>query len=159
MARPASFSGWLLEAGRRLPVQMNDYPRQNPAYRLTYPPAARLDCCVGFSGRTLTHCLCARASAVKSALHSSRSRRRVPSLRRDKRVAARLDCGVGFEPLATVGCRGPGEALPGFASQVLCRRKYESVIVFPEWQKCTRNMVKNSPPAPRFLCKTAQNSP
>ncbi len=35
MARPASLSGWLLEAGRRLPVQMNDYPRQNPAYRLT----------------------------------------------------------------------------------------------------------------------------
>ena len=36
MAWPAPFSGWLLEAGRRLPVQMNDYPRQNPAYRLTY---------------------------------------------------------------------------------------------------------------------------
>ena len=35
MARPASFSGWSLEAGRRLSVQMNDYPRQNPAYRLT----------------------------------------------------------------------------------------------------------------------------
>jgi len=35
MARPASFSGWLLEAERRLSVQMNDYPRQNPAYRLT----------------------------------------------------------------------------------------------------------------------------
>jgi hypothetical protein len=35
MTRPASFSGWSLEAGRRLSVQMNDYPRQNPAYRLT----------------------------------------------------------------------------------------------------------------------------
>jgi len=35
MALPAPFSGWLLEAGRRLPAQMNDYPRQNPAYRLT----------------------------------------------------------------------------------------------------------------------------
>ena len=35
MAWSAPFSGWLLEAGRRLPVQMNDYPRQNPAYRLT----------------------------------------------------------------------------------------------------------------------------
>ena len=38
MARPASFSGWLLETGRRLSVQMNDYPRQNPAYRLTFNP-------------------------------------------------------------------------------------------------------------------------
>ena len=36
MARPASFSGWLLEIEGRLSVQMNDYPRQNPAYRLTY---------------------------------------------------------------------------------------------------------------------------
>jgi len=36
MTRSASFSGWLLEIGRRLSVQMNDYPRQNPAYRLTF---------------------------------------------------------------------------------------------------------------------------
>jgi hypothetical protein len=36
MARPASFSGWLLEIEGRPSVQMNDYPRQNPAYRLTY---------------------------------------------------------------------------------------------------------------------------
>ena len=35
MAWPASFSGWLLEAEGRPSVQMNDYPRQNPAYRLT----------------------------------------------------------------------------------------------------------------------------
>jgi len=104
MALPAPFSGWLLETGRRLPVQMNDYPRQNPAYRLTprllrariaaldfspgpsravctlgprsknppcspgardgenfalkgNEPAARLNCSVGFFGRTLTYYL------------------------------------------------------------------------------------------------------
>lgn len=53
MALPAPFSGWLLEAGRRLPAQMNDYPRQNPAYRLTPSPAARLDSGVGNSSETL----------------------------------------------------------------------------------------------------------
>ena len=76
MAWPAPFSGWLLEAGRGLSGQMNDYPRQNPAYRPTRPPAARSICGVGFFTGTLTHCMCARASGKKSALQLDRSRRR-----------------------------------------------------------------------------------
>jgi hypothetical protein len=36
MALSALFSGWSLETRGDSIVQMNDYPRQNPAYRLTY---------------------------------------------------------------------------------------------------------------------------
>jgi len=105
---------------------MNDYPRQNPAYRLTYPPAARLNCGVGFYVGTFAYCLYAQASAGKSALHLSRSRRwevlglaagiftccatqlRRWILRRDLRVLSvrsglRRKIRLAFEPLAAVG--------------------------------------------------------
>ncbi len=45
MVRPALLSGWSLEGCWRQLPQMNDYPRQNPAYRLTcfLPILLRID--------------------------------------------------------------------------------------------------------------------